>query len=159
MADFFFQTSSARKKFEDGWDDYVKPRFTFPQTPVPLDVYWNPRAPGWFTYSSAAHDIQDKGWPKIDLSGFLVPSSVYDQITDQYLTLTSTAQPYACWDPRRGQWMSVASRKPLSSPSPSDEKAAALDAVQKAVTKLFHDRFIRQVTLQEITKLLNSERN
>jgi len=153
MAKFPFETSSARQKFEEGWSKYVKQAFSL--TPVPLDVYWNPRAPGWFTYTSAANDIQDKGWPKIDLSGFLVPSSVYDQITDQYLTLTSTAQPFACWDPRRGQWMSVASRKP---PTPDKGKAAALDAVQKAVTKLFNDGFIRQDTLREITNLINNER-
>jgi hypothetical protein len=111
-----FGATSHRTNFETGWTKYVKPPL-YPAHPVPPDVFWNPRKGGWYTYTSALFDIQDKALPKVDLSAlFETPSNVYDKASDQYNTLPVDVQPAALWDPRRGQWMSVHSR--TGSPPP-----------------------------------------
>lgn len=154
-----FETNHGKQNFEAGWTAYVKPPLNFPPTDVPPDMYWNPREGDWRTYTTVVNDIQDKGWPKIELSVFSLASNVYDQITNQYVALSPDEQPYACWDPRRGKWMSVAKRQITPNPEPTPiSKAAALDEVQAAVHNLFKKDFIRLDALNKIRNLLDAER-
>lgn len=154
-------TQTCRQRFEAGWTKYVKPELSFPPVQIPIDVYWDPRKCGWYTYPTNLNDVQDKGWPKVDLSGFLVvPGTTYDHITDQYGTLPHDQQPAACWDPRRAQWMYVWTRGASLAPSPprsQSEKDAALRKVIAEVDGLYQQGYIGAHVKDEIEALIHGE--
>src|SRR5207249_7106807 len=91
---------SFKDHFEDGWSKYVKLPFAIPPVSPPENVYWNPRAGGWYTYTTRENEIQDRSWcPRTDTSGYAVSAqTTYDHITEQYLSLPQADQPNAFWD-------------------------------------------------------------
>lgn len=164
-ADWSFLTSTQptfKSRFVAGWTKYVKPPFGFPQPKLPEDVYWHPRAGGWYTYTTNANDIQDRGWPRTDLTGYVVSAeTTFDYITDQYLALPQDEQRYACWDPRRGQWMYIASRESNGGGDGphhgGEERSKALAAFLASADKLHHDGYIGVHTLSEIQDAVHNE--
>lgn len=157
---FVLSGATFKQNFVNGWRRYVKPS-GFPPSTV-QDVYWNPRAGNWYTYSTKGYDVQDKGWPRTDLGGFLVVAeSTYDFITQQYLTIQLDSQKYACWDPRRGQWMYIAARngKTPSGPVQGNPQARrkALDAFLASAVSLQENGYIGLATLAELTAIINRE--
>jgi len=118
-----------KDRFVKGWETYVRPPFSVPPKQSPADFYWNPRAGVWYAYPTSTHDVQDKSWPKTDISrtdtvGVLDnPGKTFEQITDQYMALPVAEQWLACWDPRRAQWMAVRLRGTVG----TDDKHAPLN--------------------------------
>ncbi len=154
-----FSANTGRDKFVAGWADNVKPPFSFPpRTPTP-DSYWDPRKIQWATYTTVKNDIRDRGWPKVDISAaFVNAASVYDQIMDQYNTLPTHDHSVACWDPRRGQWMSVSARE-IEEPVPSTgDRKKALEKVYQEIVDLNEKGYIRDAAFKTISDALLGER-
>jgi hypothetical protein len=144
-----------KQNFEAGWTKYVKPGFTVPPQPVPPDVYWDPRKGGWYVYPTTKDDVQDKGWPTVDISGlFVVPSTTFDHITDQYLALSQADQPSACWDPRRAQWMSV---KVRTGPGGASAKELALRQLLQQVDTVHGEGYLGWHATDQIENIIRNE--
>jgi hypothetical protein len=145
---------SFKSRFAAGWPKYVKPPLGYPQPTLPQDMYWNPRAGDWFSYTTRDNDVQDRGWPRTDLTGYVVSAdTTFDYITPQYLGLPHDEQPFACWDPRRGQWMYVAKR-----PTPGkDDRAKALTAFLASANTLHESGYIGVHTLAQIQDAIHNE--
>ena len=152
---FTFPTFPATHKsaFVAGWSKYVKPNFL--GQPGPADFYWDPRKGGWYLYPSTVNDVQDKGWPKTDISGILVvPETVYDHISEQYMALPGGEQQFACWDPRRAQWMSVRSR---GAGGGSNQKDQALNELLAQVDKAHSQGYLSYGSYQTIRTAITNE--
>jgi len=162
MSDAGATLQTFRQRFEAGWTRYVKPNLSFPRAELPADVYWDPRKGGWYTYPTNINDVGDKGWPKVDIGGFLVvPETIYDKIIDQYMALPRDLQPAACWDPRRAQWMYVwrhgtDAPKP-ESPTGDPQRDTALRHLINQVDNLYEQGWIGVHVKDEIERLIQAE--
>jgi hypothetical protein len=142
--------TSAKQIFVDGWSRYVKPGPTWPPAPAPPEYYWNPRTGNWYKYPTSLNKIEDKGWPQVDLS-FAFAGTTYDQITTQYQSIPADFQKYACWDPRLGKWMSVASE------GSSSEKGEALTRLLNEIHEFHHKGFLSTHATDQILTLVQRE--
>jgi hypothetical protein len=73
----------------------------------------------------------------------------------QYRALPQNRQSVACWDPRRGQWISVTSR---NKPPNGNGKTKALDAIIELVEEAHKHDYIGAVTYTKVSELINGER-
>jgi hypothetical protein len=144
-----------KQNFVAGWTKYVKPAFSFPPQAAPPDMYWDPRKGGWYLYPTSTNDVEDKGWPKTDISGvFVVPETTFDHITDQYMALPPAEQPFACWDPRRGQWLAVKGR---TAGGATNGKHAALNELIHQVEAVHQKGYLSWGSTETIRHTITNE--
>ena len=137
-----------KQAFINGWATYVKPGPPFDPKPAPPDYYWSPGPGTWNAYPASLNIIEDKGWPRTDISGLLEdPGKTFDEVMAQYRAIPHELQHHAYWDPRLAKWMSL-----TASGRPSD-KQAALGKLLDEVNALHKKGFL---SVQGTAKLLET---
>ncbi len=147
-------------RFSQGWSKYGA--YQFGQQ-APPDWYWDPNPGEWLNLPTSLNDVQDKGWPAVDVPQFGTPN--YDTIYTQWAGLPRDESNNAYWDPRRKKWLRV-TRRTAPSKQPEDDptvlawRAHRADAIRAAKATIFNLRtrqYITADTQRTVEDLLNKE--